>query len=401
MDREVITKSEVTVRENRGNGGEISRRTFLKGAGGIAAAATILGISGLKSKALAQPLPRFVSLPKETLLEMYRKMLRINKGEQRLIDEFLKNGPAECHKKGLMRAGHASLGQEATCVGVATAMKKGDYLTGSHRSHGYPLAMGLGMRPWFGEMCGRTTGSCRGHGGSLHIAAPELGILGMSGIVGAGVPIALGAAYAAKVKGSGQVAISTCGDGAMNTAGFNTSLNVAKLWNAPIVFVVDNNGWAASGRGDTQSALTKTGKDLSVRAAGFAIPGITVDGKDLFAVYSAAKYCIDRAREGEGPSLLECVCYRTEPHNEGWRNKHESLRWPYGDPAELEYGKRRDPIKRFERHVAQAGLLTEAELTSVQKRMDAEIEEALAFALDSPFPTPEEDFKYIREVMKA
>ncbi len=390
MDRETITKS---VEKERNNGGGISRRSFLKGVGGVAAAAAVLGVSGLKSKALAQPIPAYSALPKEKLLEAYLRMQRIRQGELKLREIFLTGDQL---KRFLPRGtGHTSAGEEATCVGVAMAMEKGDYLTGSHRSHGYPLAMGLDMRRWMAELFGKVGGSNKGHGGSLHIAEPAMGILGMSGIVGAGVPQAVGAAWAAKLQGNNKVAISTCGDGAMNTSGFNASLNLAAIQNLPVVFVINNNQWEVRIPARWVQALTRAQKDLSVRAAGFAIPGITVDGNDLFTVYKGAKYCIDRAREGKGPSMLECLTYRRWQHS--GPKEHEITQWPFNDRAELEYWLRRDPVKRFEK-IATEGLLTEEELVRVQKQVAIELEDAIEFAVESPWPNPKEDFKYYEKV---
>jgi len=394
MDREVITKSRVTVGENRGNGGGISRRSFLKGAGGIAAAAAVLGLSG--SKALAQPILPSITVPKETLLEMYRRMQRIGQGEMK-IRELFKKGIEP--GKGLLLPGHTSRGEEATCVGVGMAMERGDMLVGSHRSHGYPLAVGVELKPWMAELYGKVTGTNKGHGGTMHIADPKKGVLGMAGLVGGQVPHALGAAWGFKLQGKKNVAISTCGDGAINSSGFGTSPNLAGIWDLPVVFVINNNHYESFNQARKEQQLLKRGQDLSVRAAGFAVPGITVDGMDVFAVYKAAKYCMDRARRGEGPTVLECVCYRYWCHF-GIAD-HEVTEWPYNDPAELKYWLRKDPIKRFERNVVQGGLLTEKELEAVSKAITAEVEEAIEFGRTSPFPDPEEVFKYSREVLGA
>jgi TPP-dependent pyruvate/acetoin dehydrogenase alpha subunit len=391
----------------------ISRRCFIKGIGGVAASAAVLG--SLKTVG-AQPIPRSVALPKDTLLEMYRRMQRIRKGELKLLELFLlgkgDRSPLGIGVEGIRRTGHSSEGQEASCVGVCMAMNKGDYLTCSHRSHGHPLALGMDLKRWMGEMFGRTTGSARGHGGSMHIVDAGIGLIGASGIVGAGVPHCVGAARAAKIRGTDQVAVPVCGDGGMNTSSFNGSLNLAASWNLPVVFVVDNNQWQVSVRNEMVHALVQKGKDLSTRAAGWGIPGITVDGNDVFAVYKAAKYCIDNARAGKGPSLLECVTYRQRCHNESYAAgeklpvgagyvSHEVQRWPYNDRAQLDYWLARDPIKRFDRCVLEAKLLTEAELEATRKEVATEIEVAVEFARSSPFPDPEEEFKYIRKVYGA
>ncbi len=392
MDREISTKSRVTVEEERNNGGGISRRTFLKGAGSIAAAAAVLGLSGLKSKALAQPILPSITLPKEMMLKMYQRMQRIRQGEMKLW-ELAKE------RKYITSTGHPSLGEEATCVGVALAMEKGDLLTGSHRSHGYPLALGVELNPWMAEFFTKVTGTNKGHGGSMHIADAEHGCLAMTGLVGSGVPHALGVAKAFKIQGKKNVGVSTCGDGAMNSAGFGSSLNLAATWNVPVVFVINNNQMQIGRPAREDQSLLMVGKDLSVKASGFGIPGITVDGNDVFAVYKASKWCMDRARQLRGPSLLECVTYRHRSHGSALK-PHEITQWPWNDSAELEYWLRRDPIKRFERATTE-GLLTEAELASVREEVGAEVEEAVKFAVASPLPDPEEDFKYSREVFGA
>ncbi len=391
MDREVISKSEVTVEKERGNGGGISRRTFLKGVGGIAGAAAVLGFSGLGSKAQAQFLPAFATLSKKQLLLAYLRMQRIRIGELKVQAMGF---------EGKLWTGHPSLGEEASCVGVAMAMEKDDWLTGTHRSHGYPLAMGLSLKPWLAELFNKVTGCNRGHGGSMHIAEASLGILGMSGIVGSGVPHAVGAAKAFKLKGTRQCAVSTCGDGAMNSSGFNSSLNLAEIWELPVIFVVHNNQWAIDVPSKWENALTKQGKDLSVRASGWAIPGLTVDGNDFTAVYKGAKWCLDRARSGKGPSMIECRTYRQFGHGSS-NSPHEVTMWPHNNPEELEYWLRRDPIPRFERAMVRGELLTQAELDEVTKQVTAEMEEAVVFAESSPFPDPEVEFKYQRDVFGA
>ncbi len=391
MDREISTKSEVAVEEKRNNGGGISRRSFIKGVGGVAAAATILGLSGLKSKVLAQPIPAFATLPKEKLLEAYRKMLLIRKGEIKVREIILA-------EPGIIRGPiHSSEGEEACCVGVALAMKLGhDYLGHTHRSHGYPIAMGVDIKAWMAELFAKVTGTNRGRGGSMHIADAKKGMLGAISIIGQGIPHAVGAAKSAQIRGTDQVALATCGDGATNQGAWHESLNLATVWELPVVFVVHNNQWRIGIPARWENAPVRRGKDLSVRAAAYAIPGITVDGNDLWAVYKAAKYCIDRARQGKGPSLLELVTYRHRAHG-STVGQHEVLtQWPHkGRKGEYDYWMKRDPIPRFERVVLEGGDLTQPELTSVQKQVDIEIEEAVVFARKSPFEDPKEAFEDI------
>ncbi len=398
----LMSLKEKEVSKNMDNQKGISRRSFIKGMGGVAAAATVLSIPGLKAK--AEPIPVFITLPKDTLLEMYRRMQRIRQGELLLRQMHTDQDPKYYYPTtGLRGACHTSAGEEATCVGVAMAMNKGDYLSGSHRAHGYPLALGLDLKAWMAELFGKVTGSNRGHGGSMHIAEPAIGMLGMSGLVGAQVSHMVGAAKAARVKGTNQVAVSTNGDGAMNTSGFNSSLNLAAIWNAPVVFVINNNQWQSETPNNLDQGLVMAGKDLSTRATGFGIPGITVDGNDIFAVNKAAKYCIDRARQGKGPSLLECVTYRQWSHS-GPLDHEVTRSWPESETrgwAELNYWLNRDPIKRFERTVLDGKMVTEAELDTIRKEVAAGIDEAVKFAISSPFPDPEEEFKYARETYGA
>ncbi len=386
------------------NQNEISRRTFMKGMGGVVAAATVLGLAGEKSKAMAEAIPQFVTLPKTTLLAMYKKMQRIRQGEL-----VLREMHTEMDRKyfypttGLRGAAHTSAGEEATCVGVCTAMQKGDYLTGGHRSHGYPLALGLDLNSWMAELMGKVTGSNRGHGGSMHIGDPAVGILGMTGIVAHGVPIAVGAAIASQIEGTKKVAVATTGDGAMNASAYNSSLNMAAVYNAPVVFIINDNMWASSRPSRWEQSLVKAGKDLSVRASGYGIPGITVDGNDVFAVYKAAKFCIESARQGKGPSLLECVTYRQWAHS--GPIDHEVTRWPFSDLAEfkgeLEYWLNRDPIKRFETVVLSGKLLIESDMYVVRKEVADELKKAVDFGINSPFPNPEDEFKDMRKIFGA
>jgi TPP-dependent pyruvate/acetoin dehydrogenase alpha subunit len=372
----------------------VSRRSFLKGVGGVAAAATVLGM-GMKAK--AEPVPAFVTLPKETLTEMYRRMLRIRLVEERL--RVMVREGLDKYVPGISSYAHTSAGEEATCVGVCFAMDKDDYILGTHRSHGYPLGRGLDLNTFAAEYFGKVDGCNRGHGGSMHIADPALNILGMSGIVGAGVPIAVGAAFAAQVLKNKRVAVSTTGDASMQASGFNSSLNLAKIWDAPVVFVINNNQWGSSLSARWVDANMKGGKDVSARASGFNMPGITVDGNDIFAVYKAVKYAVDRARNGQGPTLVECVTYRRWTHNGPL--DHETTRWPYNNPAELEYWLKRDPIKRFEATAMEGKLLTFEEMDTVKKSVAEELEAAIAFGVKSPMPDPAVAYKYYVDVFRA
>lgn len=364
----------------------VSRRNFLKLASGVAGTA-VVGLPHAK-RALAQPLPVAADLPKEQLLEAYRKMQLIRRGEVK-VRELLKSGnPPE----GLRAWFHSSEGEEACCVGVAMAMQLGhDYLGHTHRSHGYPIAMGADLNAWMAELCGRATGTNKGRGGSMHIADPSKGMLGAISIIAQGYPHAVGAAYSAKVRGTDQVAIGTLGDGASNQGAFHESINIATVWELPAVFIVHNNQWRIGIPARWENAPVKRGKDLSVRAAAYGIPGITVDGNDFWAVYKAAKYAIDNTRAGKGPYLLELVTYRHRAHG-NTVGEHEVLSWPHNNRAEYEYWMKRDPIKRFESTVLAGGDLSQEQLDGVVADADSAIEEAVTFAAESPFEDPEEAF---------
>jgi len=230
----------------------------------------------------------------------------------------------------------------------------------------------------------------------MHIADPKKGMLGAISIIGQGIPHAVGAAYSADLRGTDQVALATCGEGATNQGAWHESLNLATVWELPVVFVVHNNQWRISVPARWETAPIRRGKDLSVRAAAYAIPGMTVDGNDLWAVYKAAKYCIDRARQGKGPSLLELVTYRHRSHSDTIAPHEVTTQWPYkGWGDEYAYWMKRDPITRFEKVVLEGGDLTKAELTLVEKEVDAEVEEAVEFSRKSPFENAEEAYKDI------
>lgn len=390
----------------------VSRRSFLKGAGAVAGAA-VLGLPQLQ-KALAQAIPSSVSLPKETLLKMYRGMQRIRQLENKIaeiqtadlqipvgtLDQGFQGGRKLQPGSGFPWE-HTSDGEEGVCVGVATAMQPGDMLIGTYRSHGHAAALGMDMKALFAELYGKATGINKGHGGSMTLNDPSIGMLAVTGIVGAGVPHAVGVAKAFKIQGKKNVAIGTFGDGAMKAGGFASSLNLAKIWEVPVVFVVHNNQFQISVKATLEDSLARGGKDLAVRAVGYDMLGVTVDGMDVLAVYKAASELIEQARAKNTPALLECVTYRFRGHSHAL-STHEVLRWPYENPAELDYWKRRDPITRFENVVlAPEGLLTQADLDTVKQEVAAEITAAVDFADNSPLPDPEVAYRHFRDVFKA
>lgn len=339
----------------------------------------------------AQSIPKYITLSKEDLLKAYRMMIRIRRGEMR-IREIVTTEPGVLHFWM-----HSSEGEEACYVGVAMAMrrgdlKSGDLLEGTHRSHGFPIAMGVDLNAWMAELFGKATGLNKGRGGTMHLADVRIGMIGANSIVGNAVK-AVGSAMAFRLRGTDQVGVAVTGDGGFNKGVFLESLNLAAIHDLPVVFVVINNQYEVDRSVQQDNANARAGRPLSERAAGFAMPGITVDGNDFFTVFKSAKYCIERARSGKGPSLLELVTYRHRSHC--YTEMQHEVVWQLERPEELEYWLRRDPVKLFERNVIDGALITEKELSSVREDVDAEIEAAVEFARKSPFPDPEEVYRDI------
>ncbi len=308
-------------------------------------------------------------LDKPDLLVAYRTMRRIREFEERLHGEFAKGD--------IPGFVHLYAGEEAAGTGIMMHLKDNDRIASTHRGHGHCIAKGVDTKGMMAEIYGKATGLCKGKGGSMHIADLSKGMMGANGILGAGAPLACGAALAAKFRGDGGVAISFVGDGASNQGTFLESLNLAAIWNLPAIFVVENNGYAESTSRDYAVAV-----DSYVdRAAGFGLPGVTVDGLDFFAVYEAAGEIIKRAREGGGPALLECKMIRMYGHFEGDQQTYRA-------PGELDdIRDNKDCIKMFSERVIEAGVVSRAELEAIDREMTAEIDAALAFAKSSPSPT--------------
>ncbi len=274
---------------------------------------------------------------------------------------------------------HLYAGEEAVAVGVMAGLRPDDFITSTHRGHGHCIAKGVAVSAMLAEIYGKATGVCKGKGGSMHIADVDRGMLGANGIVGAGLPLACGAALSAKVRGTDQVAACFFSDGAANQGTFHESLNLAAVWRLPAVFVAENNGYAETTSADYSIRVP----DIAARAAGYGIPGEVVDGMDVFAVADAAARAIARARRGEGPTLLECKTYRYYGHFEGDTIKYRTR-------AEEQSYRERDPIAGFRRRVLAEGLLAESRLAAVDERVRATLEQAKAFARESPLPEPEE-----------
>ena len=303
-------------------------------------------------------------------LEYYRQMLRIRRCEEQIGWLFSRNLT--------MGTAHLSIGQEASAVGALAAARLDDYAVSTHRGHGHLLAKGGDCARLLAEICGRATGFCRGKGGSQHIAVREIGFLGTNGITGGGLPVATGAALSAKLRRTGQVTLAFFGDGASNQGTFHESLNMAAVWRLPIVFICENNGYAMW----TPATAVNSVADISVRAAAYGIPGVTVDGMDLLAVREAAGAAIDRARAGAGPTLLECKTYRFCGHSKSDTGGH------YRPKEEIAAWQERDPLVTWRARLLAAGT-DESDIRQVEAAVEVEIDEATRFALESPYAEDE------------
>ncbi len=310
-------------------------------------------------------------LNREKLLGMYERMVQIREFEDLAGKNF-----AAGLVPGFV---HLYAGEEAVAVGVCSHLTDADYITSTHRGHGHCIAKGVDIHGMVAELMGKSTGVCKGKGGSMHIADVDKGMLGANGIVGGGLPLACGAALTAKTLGTGAVAVCFFGDGASNQGTFHEALNLAAIWKLPVVFVCENNGYAEA----TPVAYHCSASDIANRAGAYEIPGVVVDGLDLFAVYEAAGEAIARARRGEGPTLLEAKTYRFYGHFQGdtitYRTEEEVLR--YRD---------RDPIAGAKKYIKEHGLATEEELDAIDARVVADLGQAWTDAQAAPWPHPEE-----------
>jgi TPP-dependent pyruvate/acetoin dehydrogenase alpha subunit len=312
-----------------------------------------------------------VAIDKNQMLEMQRRMLRIRYFDER-ASKMVKRG----HIPGTV---HTSIGQEAQVVGATMALGDSDYMSGNHRSHGHPIGKGSPLGPLMAELVGKATGVCKGKGGSLHLADFNVGSLGESGIVGSSIPIAAGAALAAKVLNNGSVSLAFFGDGAANQGVLYESMNMAGVWNLPVIFLCENNQYALS-----TPAHTVTSGVIADRAAGFGIAGVRVEnGQDILAVYEAVSTAVARARAGEGPTLVEVVTYRFNEHSEGLR-----IGTDYRDQEERAEWLKKDPIVLFRNYLETNGFFTAEEMDQLEAEVLAEVDEAVRFTDESPYPDP-------------
>ena len=315
-----------------------------------------------------------MELTKDSLLWMYERMQTIRQFEDRVKVEFGKG-----KIPGFV---HLYAGEEAVAVGICANLTDADFMTSTHRGHGHCIAKGVDVKGMMAELYGKATGICKGKGGSMHIADMDKGMLGANGIVGGGPPLACGSGLTAKTRKTDQVTICFFGDGASEQGTLHESLNLAAIWDLPVVFIAENNGYAES----TPSTYHCSVENIADRAAAYNMPGVTVDGNDIFAVHEAAGEAIARARAGQGPTLLECKTYRFNGHFEGDAQT-------YKVPEENEkYQTTLDPIKLFQENVLARKAVAEDELQGIDERVQSAIDAAVAFAEDSPFPQTQETF---------
>ena len=317
-----------------------------------------------------------MDVSKDVMLEMYRRMVRIREFELAAIDIF---------KRGMVKgAVHPYIGQEASGVGICMALRNDDLIAGTHRSHGHNVAKGADSKKMMAEILGKETGYCKGRGGSMHIAAFETGSLGALAVVGSGIPIAVGAALAFKMRGEDRVTVPFTGDAGSNTGNWHEGVNMAACWSLPVVFALENNHYGVS----TNIAYSCRVEDLSIRAQSYGIPGVNVDGFDVLAVYEAAVAAVERARRGDGPTLLVTESYRFEGHYAGEPEV-------YRERSEVQEWRKKDPIPRFRNYLVGKGIAGEAEVAAIDAEVKQEMVDAVKFAQDSPAPDPATRMDYI------
>ncbi len=316
-----------------------------------------------------------MALDKKQLEEMYLRMCRIRYFEEAVI---------EIHSSGeLIGPAHPYIGEEAVAVGACAALEDHDRIAGNHRSHGHPIAKGGDVKKAMAEILGKTGGFCKGKGGSMHLADFSIGILGESGIVASSVPIATGAALASKLSKQDFVSLVFFGDGASNQGACHESMNMAALWDLPVIFMCENNGYAI-----TTSYKNSVSVDhVSDRASAYGMPGVLVDGQDAIAVWEATNEAVLRARAGEGPTLIEAMTYRYEDHSLGLDRIRKT---EYRTQGEVEEAMKRDPLTIHRAAMTSHGFATAEECDRIEAKVKLEIEEAVEFARNSPFPEPDD-----------
>jgi len=313
-----------------------------------------------------------MEIGKDKLIQMYENMLTIRQFEDG-VAKLMRDGKSP----GLA---HLYAGEEAVAVGVCSLLTNDDYIASSHRGHGHLIAKGGDPKGMYAELLGRSPGYCRGKGGSMHIADLDLGMLGANGIVAAGAPIAVGAAFAARYKGTSAVSVCFFGDGATNEGALHEAMNLAAVLKLPVIFVCENNLYGEWTRQDRHQTV----RDVADRAEAYNIPGVVVDGMDVLAVRQAVSEAVERARAGEGPSFIECKTYRFYDHQGVGDGSADR------PPEEIAEWKARDPIPRLRSYLIETETLVEAEAAAIEQRVTVRIQEAVAFAEAAPLPTPDE-----------
>jgi pyruvate dehydrogenase E1 component alpha subunit len=312
-----------------------------------------------------------VQLTGDKLIEMYKKMVEVRLFEEKVFELYAQNlVPGTVH---------LYAGEEAVAVGVCSGLRRNDYITSTHRGHGHCIAKGADLKRTMAEILGKKTGYCKGKGGSMHIADFSIGMLGATAVVGAGLPIAVGAGLSIRLRGTDQVVACFFGEGASNQGTFHEAINMASTWKLPVVFVCENNLYAMG----TRQSIVMNIENIADRAVAYGIPGVVVDGNDVLAVHEATKNAVDRARRGEGPTLIECKTYRHKGHSRVDPAK-------YRPKEEVEAWLRRDPLKQLKDRLLRTSTVTEAEVQQIEKEASSEVEVAVEFAEKSPFPAPEE-----------
>src|SRR5947209_4452075 len=335
-------------------------------------------------------------LSDERLIWMFTQMLRIREFEERVKGTF------EEHPGAIRGHTHLADGAEASIVGSLAALRDGDQVLATYRCHGYPLVLGTDPKAMMAEIYGRSTGLCKGYGGSMHLTDVERGFLGTSGIVAQGIPHATGAAYAAQLGGRGRVVLCFFGDGASKQGAFHESLNIASLWKLPVVYVMENNSYNVVTRVEQEDANAAAGEPLAVKAQAYSMPGVTVDGGDPVAVYEQVSAAVERARSGEGPTLVESRVYRLSAHGNIIAPPGVPLHFPeheaievFGNAEEYEAAKRGDPVPRFRATLVQDGTLSAGDADRIAEAAREEMQAAVDFGLASPLPAPEDATKYV------
>ena len=310
------------------------------------------------------------------LVEALRRMYLIRRFEEKA---------EECYMRGLIHGTmHLSIGQEASAVGACMSLTDDDKITSTHRGHGHCVAKGADVGRMFAEFFGKETGYCRGRGGSMHIADVEKGNLGANGIVGGGIPIAVGAALAAKRLGTKAVTVCFFGDGANNEGAFHEALNIASVWKLPVVFVCENNKYGMSTSTERSTAV----KQIATRAIAYDMPGESVDGNDFSSVAQAVDHAVKRARNGDGPSLIENITYRWRGHSRSDRNR-------YRTKEEISAWQEKDPIERMRLMLTEHGIVDPDKIATIENEVEQTIEAAITFAMEGPDPLPGDATNYV------